>query len=157
MAAAILLGMEAARLLSCCTWMLEQVLAISPFNCTRLVGRLLLMRLFITFHTSSIMFRSGRLAVQSSTWMLRSCSHVLTFFVHRSQILLKIMPSSLYRCHTDRLWMKEGDWLSNTSIHTSAVTVDLRKTILPILLVDTQPHTITEVGNFTNLFKKVGL
>ena len=67
MTAAIILGMEAARLSSSCTWMLNQVLAISPFNSTRLVGQLLLMRLFIMFHTSSIMFRSGLLASQSST------------------------------------------------------------------------------------------
>ena len=40
---------------------------VSPFNCTRLVGRLLLIGLFIMFHTSSIMFRSGLLADQSST------------------------------------------------------------------------------------------
>ena len=58
MIAAILLGMEAVRLSSSCTWMVDQVLAISPFNSTRLIGRLLLMCLFIMFHTSSIMFRS---------------------------------------------------------------------------------------------------
>ena len=64
--------------------------------------------------------------------------------------------SSLHR-HTGPLWMKEGNSL-NTSIYTLAVTVDLRKTILPIPLVaHTQPHTITEVSNFTDLFKQVGL
>ena len=145
MIAAIALGMEAIRLSSSCTWML---LAISPFNGTRLVGRLLLMRLFIMFHTSSIMFRSGVLADQSSTWMLRSCSHVLTFLVCRSQMLLKnhvfIAIQMPYRCHTDPLLMR-GD--SNTSIYT----------VWCIPLVDTQHHTITEVGNFMNLFKQIGL
>ena len=68
------------------------------------------------FHTS-IMFRSGLLADQSSTWMLRSCSHVLTFFVCRSQILLKnhvfIAIQMPYRSSMD-----ERRWLSNTSIYT---------------------------------------
>ena len=53
--------------------------------------------------------------------------------------------------HTDPLWTKEGDSLAIT--YTSAITIDLRKTLLLIPLVDTQPHTIAEVGNFTDLFK----
>ena len=36
-------------------------------------------------------------------------------------------------------------------------TVDWRKTILPMPLVHTQTHTITEVGNFTDLFKQADL
>ena len=159
MTAAILLGMEAARLSSSCTWMLDQVLVISSFNCTRLVGRQLLMRLFIMFHTFSITFRSGLLAGQSGTWMLRSCSHVLIFFVCRSTKSVQepdVAEKSCLHCHTDPLWMK-GDWLSNTFIYTSGVTVDLRKTTLPIPLVNTRSHTITKVGNFTDLLKQAEL
>ena len=67
--------------------------------------------------------------------------------------------SCLHR-HTDAipLWMKQGDSLTLPYTQYGVyVTVDLRKTILPIPLVDTQPHTITEVGNFTDLFKQAGL
>ena len=118
MTAAILLGMEAARLSSSCTWMLDQVLAISPFSSTRLVGQLLLMRLFIMFHTSPIMFKSGLLAGQSSTWTLCSCSHVLTFLcaeawgVCRSQMLLKNHIFIAIQMHTDPLWIKQSDSLT---------------------------------------------
>ena len=111
MTAAILLDMETDRLSGFCTWMMDQVLAISPFSSTRLVEWLLLMRLFIMFHTSLIMFRSGLLVGQSSTWMLHSCSHVLIFFEEcaGARCCWKIMSSSSYRCHTDLLWMKQGD------------------------------------------------
>ena len=144
MTAAILLGMEAARLSSSYTWMLDQALAISPFKCTRLVGRLLLMHLFIMFHTSSILFRSGLLSGQLSTWMLHSCSHALTFFVCRSVRSVQEPDVAEKPClhrHTNPLWMKEDDSL--TLPYTQYVvyaTVDLRKTILPIPLIDTQPH-----------------
>ena len=68
------------------------------------------------------------------------------------------LSSSPYRCHTDALWMKEGDSLTLSYIQYGVyVTNDLRKIILPIPLVDTQPHTIMEVGNFTDLFKQGGL
>ena len=147
--------MEAARLSS--TWMLGQVSAISPFNFTRLVGRLLLMRLFLMFHTSSIMFRSGLLADQSSTWTLRSwpysCAGV--WGLCSSQMLLKnhvfIAIQMPYRSSMD-----EKRWLSNTSKYTHIgcncwfeELENLR--ILSIPLVDAQPHTITKVGNFTDL------
>ena len=57
------------------------------------------------------------------------------------------MSSSTYRCHTDPLWMKQGDSLTLPyTQYGEYVTVDLRKTILPIPLVDTQSHTITKVG-----------
>ena len=137
--ATILLGTEADILSSTYTWMLEQVLAISPFNSTKLVGRLLLMRLFTMFHTSSIMFRLRLLAGQlSNTWILCSCSHVSIYFVCRS--VRSIQKPDLaeksclhrhtdaiqmsYRCHTDaiqmpyRSSMDETRWLSNTFIYT---------------------------------------
>ena len=194
MTAAILLGMEAARLSSSCTWMLDQVLVISPFNSTRLVGRLLLMHLFIIFHTSSIMFRSGLLAGQSSiafeislaitseqpdggvkhdslfwgstaptlvvSWMLHSCSDFLDLFQDMQEPDLA-EKSCLHR-HTDAIqilygWTKVNSLTLPYTQYGVYVTVDLRKTILPIPLVDTQPHTITEVGNFTDLFKQAGL
>ena len=68
------------------------------------------MRLFIMFRTSSIMFRLELLrCVNRALGLLHSCSHVMTFFVC-------VMSSSPYKCHTDPLWMKQGD--SHTSIYT---------------------------------------
>ena len=62
-----------------------------------------------------------------------------------------------YRCHTDPLWMEEGDSLTLPYRQYGVyVTVDLRKTILPISLVHTQPHIVTEVDNLTDLFKQAG-
>ena len=69
-----------------------------------------------------------------------------------------VAEKSCLQCHIDPLWMKEGDSLTFPYTQYGVyATVDLRKTILPIPLVHTQPHTITEVGNSTDLFKQTGL
>ena len=116
------------RLLSSCIWMLDQVLAISPFSSTRLVGQLLLMRLFIMFHTSSIMFRLGLLAGQSSTWMLCFCSHVLTFFVCRSMRSVQepdVAEKSCFHRHTEHLWMKDDSLTVRERVVQPFQTVNL--------------------------------
>ena len=76
-----------------------------------------------------------------------------------SQMLAE--KSCLHR-HTDAiqilLWMKQDDSLTFPYTQYGVyATVDLRKTILSIPLVHTQPHTIAEVGNFTDLFKQAGI
>ena len=59
----------------------------------------------------------------------------------------KIMSSSPYKCHTDSLWMKEGD--SPTLPYTPCgvyVTVNLRKTILPMVLLIHNPVPLRKLG-----------
>ena len=105
--------------------MLDQVLTISAFNCTRLVGGQLIMRLLIMFHTSSIMFRSRLLTDQSTNWILRSCSHVLTFFVCRSVRSVQeqdVAEKSCLHHHTDAIqilygWKKVTDSLTLPYTH----------------------------------------
>ena len=85
------------------------------------------MHLFIVFHTSSVMFRLGLLAGQSSTRMLCSCNHVLTFFEEcaGARSCWKIMSSSPYRSSMDK-----GDSLTLPYTQYGVYeTVDLRAVI----------------------------
>ena len=116
--------------------MLDQVLTISSFNSTRLVGRLLLMRLLMMLQTSSIMLRSGLLA--ALMWRPHSLQALRTMLLQQHILCSRRhQHSSTSTAHLSKVYSP-----FNSEMFAGRVTSLANRNTTPLTLPTCQTHHI---------------